>query len=151
IPNIAQVFGICRSPNFPAIIPFDDYERNLTAKQIVPFYIQLSVAEHLFRHYPLSAMRSRADAADVRKAISLSMNTGQIVVTAMVSFEYLIGSFIMWISRTPGDRVQFWGLLNGEPHPSEISRWSSSLTLRKDNLCNVFSIHQLNLTCRVVY
>ncbi|KAK0193262.1 hypothetical protein F5146DRAFT_1133929 [Armillaria mellea] len=61
-PNIAQIFGICRSLNFPAIvfhgstqIPFDDYERNLTAKQIIPFYLQLfydleSVAEYLSRH-----------------------------------------------------------------------------------------------------
>ncbi|PBL04479.1 hypothetical protein ARMGADRAFT_55291 [Armillaria gallica] len=47
-PNIAQVFGICRSPNFRAIvfhgsiwIPFSDYEDNLTAKQLIPFYIQL--------------------------------------------------------------------------------------------------------------
>ncbi|KAK0193256.1 hypothetical protein F5146DRAFT_1133924 [Armillaria mellea] len=47
-PNIAQIFGICRSPNFRAIvfhgstqISFHDYESNLTAKQIIPFYIQL--------------------------------------------------------------------------------------------------------------
>ncbi|KAK0458051.1 uncharacterized protein EV420DRAFT_410829 [Desarmillaria tabescens] len=39
-PNIPQVFGICRSPNFPVIvfhgttlITFGDYEHNLTAKQ----------------------------------------------------------------------------------------------------------------------
>ncbi|KAK0494180.1 hypothetical protein EDD18DRAFT_384830 [Armillaria luteobubalina] len=47
-PNIAQIFDVCRSPNFLAIvfhgstqITFDHYERNLTAKKIIPFYIQL--------------------------------------------------------------------------------------------------------------
>ncbi|KAK0494155.1 hypothetical protein EDD18DRAFT_1177837 [Armillaria luteobubalina] len=47
-PNIAQIFGICRSPNFLAMvfhgsarIPFNDYEYYLTAKEIIPFYIQV--------------------------------------------------------------------------------------------------------------
>ncbi|KAK0218534.1 hypothetical protein EDD85DRAFT_350663 [Armillaria nabsnona] len=62
-PNIVQIFGICKSPNFPAIIfhgstqiLFRVHECNLTAKQLIQFYIQTfydlkSVSEYMSRHY----------------------------------------------------------------------------------------------------
>ncbi|KAG7439069.1 uncharacterized protein BT62DRAFT_135624 [Guyanagaster necrorhizus] len=47
-PNVAQIFGVCRSPNLPVIIfhgttrvPFSHYQHNLTAKRFLPFYYEL--------------------------------------------------------------------------------------------------------------
>ncbi|KAK0457982.1 uncharacterized protein EV420DRAFT_1643336 [Desarmillaria tabescens] len=143
-PNIAQVFGICRSPNFPAIvfhgitqIPFRDYERNLTAKQFVPFYIQLfyeleSVSEYLSTHYTFLTPGFWAG----RGHIHLNEH-GQVVVVAMVSEWYFTGGFVMRIFDKPGNRVRL-RRLSTEPLPSHVNRWSLSLTLRKDNLCNVY-------------
>ncbi|KAK0444180.1 hypothetical protein EV421DRAFT_1903294 [Armillaria borealis] len=128
-PNIEQVFGICRSPNFPAIIfhgstqiPYDDYTSNLTAKQIIPFYIQLyydleSLSEYLSRHV-LHCPGCMADEHNVH------LNEhGQIVM--MVAAAYQIGPFFMW---SPTE----------ESLPSKIDRWSSLLTLQKDSLCNAY-------------
>ncbi|KAK0443638.1 hypothetical protein EV421DRAFT_528643 [Armillaria borealis] len=47
-PNLAQIFGVCRSSSLPAVIfhgtiriPFDYYLHNLTAKRFVKFYSEL--------------------------------------------------------------------------------------------------------------
>ncbi|KAK0444181.1 hypothetical protein EV421DRAFT_1945496 [Armillaria borealis] len=141
-PNIAQIFGICRSPNFPAIIfhgstqiPFNDYECNLTAKQIIPFYIQLyydlkSLSEYLSRHVPHNS-HSMADEHDV-----YLNEHGQIVMT--VAATYVIGVFITHIHEAPIRYWFDWQSPIEESLPSQINRWSSSLTLQKDSLCNAY-------------
>ncbi|PBK81761.1 hypothetical protein ARMGADRAFT_774114 [Armillaria gallica] len=47
-PNLPQIFGVCRSPDLPAIIfhgtrriPFDNYLRNLPVEQFVQFFSEL--------------------------------------------------------------------------------------------------------------
>ncbi|KAK0214187.1 hypothetical protein IW262DRAFT_1516361 [Armillaria fumosa] len=142
--NIAQIFGVCRSPTFLAIvfhgstqIPFDDYERKLTAKQIIPFYIQLlydleSVAEYLSRHPMFLLLLSTPD----RDAIRLNEN-GKVVVTNRISDFEIIGGFIMCITDVPKDRVGSWSSTEALL-PNQIDRWSSSLTSRKEDLCNAY-------------
>ncbi|KAK0211618.1 hypothetical protein IW262DRAFT_1413384 [Armillaria fumosa] len=46
-PNIAQVFGVCRSPNLPAIIfhgslrvPVGEYMDSIPAQEFIPFYVK---------------------------------------------------------------------------------------------------------------
>ncbi|PBK62801.1 hypothetical protein ARMSODRAFT_561392 [Armillaria solidipes] len=153
-PNIVQVFGICRSPNFPVIvfhgstwIPFNDYEQNLTAKQVIPFSIQLlydleSVSEYLLRHVPRGHKlywHINSEESDI------NINEhGQIVVTDMVAATYRIGAFQRFIySGEHYVHPQFWLPLSSgfeEPLPtgSQTKRWSSPLTLQKDNLCHAY-------------
>ncbi|KAK0458018.1 uncharacterized protein EV420DRAFT_1643365 [Desarmillaria tabescens] len=144
-PNIAQIFGICRSPNFPAIIfhgttqiSFYDYESNLTAKQFVRFYIQLfydleSVTEYLSRHYTLPDLGGLVNPSPIQ------LNEhGQIVMTPTVSNLYGIGVSFVYISDILWNHINLWVSLTREPLLSQINRWSSSLTLQKDNLCNVY-------------
>ncbi|KAK0211629.1 hypothetical protein IW262DRAFT_1413461 [Armillaria fumosa] len=62
-PNIAQVFGVCRSPNLPAIIfhgsmrvPIDKYLDNIPVQDLIPVYINLlrdmpSATGHLADYY----------------------------------------------------------------------------------------------------
>ncbi|KAK0430829.1 hypothetical protein EV421DRAFT_240958 [Armillaria borealis] len=62
-PNIAQVFGVCRSPNLPAIIfhgsmrvPVSEYLDNIPAQDFIPFYVKFlrdiqSVSDHLAENY----------------------------------------------------------------------------------------------------
>ncbi|KAK0471993.1 hypothetical protein IW261DRAFT_821017 [Armillaria novae-zelandiae] len=143
-PNIAQIFGLCKSPNFRAIvfhgntqIPFNDYERSLTAKKIIPFYIQLfydleSVAEYLSRHSMFLHSLGTTD----NDAIHLN-EQGQLVVTNRISDFEIIGSFIMCITSVPKDLIHSWGSTE-DPLPSQNHRWSSSLTWRKEDLCDVY-------------
>ncbi len=63
---------------------------------------------------------------------------GKIVMMNIVSGWYTIGPFLMCICNAPKFRVHFRGSLTEEPLPSQINRWSSSLTLRMDNLCNAY-------------
>ncbi|KAK0496675.1 hypothetical protein EDD18DRAFT_172073 [Armillaria luteobubalina] len=49
-PNIAQVFGVCRSPNLPAIIfhgsmrvPVGKYLDNLPVQDLIPFYVTFAI------------------------------------------------------------------------------------------------------------
>ncbi|KAK0214198.1 hypothetical protein IW262DRAFT_1516403 [Armillaria fumosa] len=142
-PNIAQIFGVCRSPNFPATvfhggtqIPFDDYERNLTATKIIPFYIQLfydlkSVAEYWSRHSTFVHLLRTPDEG----AIHLNEH-GQVVVMNRTSGIEFLGGFITCITKK--DRISSWASWPKELPASRIHRWSSSLTLRKENLCNAY-------------
>ncbi len=63
---------------------------------------------------------------------------GQIVVTNMQACFYRIGAFFMNINLDVSQRVQFQHQWIEELLPSQIKRWSLSLTLRKDDLCSAY-------------
>ncbi|PBK74618.1 hypothetical protein ARMSODRAFT_481301 [Armillaria solidipes] len=73
-PNIAQVFGVCRSPNLPAIIFHGAMQvsvhtylgKMIPAKDIIPFYVEFlhdmeSLSDHLTKYYPPSKPESYTD------------------------------------------------------------------------------------------
>ncbi|SJL07278.1 uncharacterized protein ARMOST_10621 [Armillaria ostoyae] len=73
-PNIAQVFGVCRSPNLPAIIfhgamqvSVSTYLRKMIPpKDIIPFYVEFlhdmeSLSDHLTKYCPPSKPESYTD------------------------------------------------------------------------------------------
>ncbi|KAK0235493.1 hypothetical protein EDD85DRAFT_77455 [Armillaria nabsnona] len=60
-PNLAQIFGVCRSSSLPAIIfhgttriPLDHYLRNLPAERFVQLYSELCVSSRSFKIYSRS-------------------------------------------------------------------------------------------------
>ncbi|KAK0479215.1 hypothetical protein IW261DRAFT_167805 [Armillaria novae-zelandiae] len=107
--SIIQIFGICRSPKFLAIvfhggtrIPFYDYARDLTAKKILSFCTQLfydleSVAEYLYRQSMFAYF------GDLGGAICLNEH-GQVVVTNWIFNFEIIGFFMMQMTKDPLQR-----------------------------------------------
>ncbi len=99
------------------------------------------IACTLIREFGMSVKlwHSRCILMILKEVCNVRLNEhGKIVVTNMQARFYRIGAFLMSINSDVSWRVQFQHPWIGEPLPSQIKRWSSSLTLQKDDLCSAY-------------
>ncbi|SJL16248.1 uncharacterized protein ARMOST_19768 [Armillaria ostoyae] len=130
-PNIAQVFGICRSPDFPAIILHGttqhlayDYWKSLTAIQLLQVYSQLfndleSASDYLNRLYYNESFQSWSSYAFDEVLNSMYINEQDRIVFAELAESYYVGRFFIDITRD-NKKVQFCDRPDQAPDISDL-------------------------------
>ncbi|KAK0443630.1 hypothetical protein EV421DRAFT_528109 [Armillaria borealis] len=153
-PNLPQVFGVCRSPDSPAIIfygttrlPFCHYVHNLPATRFIQFFSELfqdlqSVSEVLpmesyrysgDRFYHVFALNNEEEQVYVNKY-------GKLVFGDILCYTYYyLGPFALSYTQEDGKYSLCHGIgsrESGKLLHSQASRWKSSSSSRKGDLQN---------------
>ncbi|KAK0235533.1 hypothetical protein EDD85DRAFT_1025237 [Armillaria nabsnona] len=155
-PNLPQIFGVCRSPDLPAIIfllhgtnriPFHRYLHALPATRFTQFYFDLfqdlqSVSEVL----PMESYRYSGDrfynvfVPDNEEEQVYVNKYGKLVFGDLLCYTYYyLGPFDLSYAQEHGKYSLRYGTesrASGNPLHSQASRWKSSSSSRKGDLQN---------------
>ncbi|KAK0458206.1 uncharacterized protein EV420DRAFT_1544157 [Desarmillaria tabescens] len=133
--TLAQIFGVCRSSNLPAIIfhgttrvPFKQYLYNLTAKRFVQFYPEL-----------YQDLQSVSEVFGTTRINPMSMSMAKLYLGNLSYDRYILGFFRLDLSvQMQENRIRLmYGLSQSTvPLHSQISRWMTSSSSRKGELRN---------------
>ncbi|KAK0217184.1 hypothetical protein IW262DRAFT_1508642 [Armillaria fumosa] len=156
-PNLPQIFGVCRSPDFPAIIfhgttqiPLNQYLHDLPATQFIPFFSELfqdlqSVSEVLpmenYRHlasfnYYTVFITHNEEEVYVNKY-------GKPVFGDLLCYTYYhLGPFSLSCTQEDGKYSLCWDASRASDRlfHSQASRWKSSSSLQKGDLQNCYEV-----------
>ncbi|KAK0239394.1 hypothetical protein EDD85DRAFT_447848 [Armillaria nabsnona] len=145
--NFAQVFGVCRLSNYPAII-FHDVKRTLVKeyldsipkKDFVSFYIQFihereSILNHLRTYYPPDTMSWD----NYPKPNSTYINEHNRLIVASISHRYNLGGY--WYPVIdPSSSVEF-EISKTRQAPSLTSlTWMTQSCLEKPHILSVYTM-----------